>query len=131
MKLHTVPTRAITGAFIIHSGFDKWRGEAAVAERTHGFAVAAFPFLKKLSPKQFLRVLAAGEIALGGALLAPFVPDRLAGVGLTGFSGSLMALYARTPGMRKPGSVWPTPPGIGLSKDVWMVGIGLGLMLDG
>jgi hypothetical protein len=42
-----------------------------------------------------------------------------------------MALYARTPGMRKPGSVWPTPPGIGLSKDIWMVGIGLGLMLDG
>ena len=63
-------------------------------------------------------------------MLAPFVPDRLAGVGLTGFSGSLMALYARAPGMRKPGSVWPAPPGLGLSKDVWMVGIGLGLMLD-
>jgi hypothetical protein len=131
MKLHTVPTRAVTGAFILHSGLDKWRGEEAVAARTHGFAVGAFPFLNKLSPKQFLRVLAAGEIALGGALLAPFVPDRLAGVGLAGFSGSLMALYARTPGMRKPGSVWPAPPGIALSKDVWMVGIGLGLMLDG
>jgi hypothetical protein len=131
MKLHTVPTRAITGTFILHSGLDKWRGEEAVAKRTHGFAVGAFPFLNKLSPKQFLRVLAAGEIALGAALLAPFVPDRLAGAGLTGFSGSLMALYARTPGMRKPGSVWPTPPGIALSKDVWMVGIGLGLMLDG
>jgi hypothetical protein len=131
MKLHTVPTRAVTGAFILHSGFDKWRAEEAVATRTHGFAVGAFPFLNKLSAKQFLRVLAAGEIALGGALLAPFVPDRLAGVALTAFSGSLLALYARTPGVRKPGSVWPTPPGIALSKDVWMVGIGLGLMLDG
>jgi hypothetical protein len=131
MKLHTVPTRAVTGAFILHSGLDKWRAEEAVATRTHGFAVGAFPFLNKLSAKQFLRVLGAGEMALGGALLAPFVPDRLAGVGLTAFSGSLMALYARTPGMRKPGSVWPTPPGIAMSKDVWMVGIGLGLMLDG
>ena len=131
MKLHTVPTRAVTGAFILHSGLDKWRAEEAVATRTHGFAVGAFPVLNKLSAKQFLRVLAAGEIALGGALLAPFVPDRLAGVGLRAFSGSLMALYGRTPGMRKPGSVWPTPPGIAMSKDVWMVGIGLGLMLDG
>jgi hypothetical protein len=131
MKLHTVPTRGVTGAFILHSGLDKWRGDEVVATRTHGFAAGAFPFLNKLSPKQFLRVLAAGEITLGGALLAPFVPDRLAGVALTGFSGSLLALYARTPGMRKPGSVWPAPPGIALSKDVWMVGIGLGLTLDG
>lgn len=131
MKLHTLPPRAVTGAFILHSGLEKWRGDEAVATRTHGFAAGAFPFLNTLSPKRFLRVLAAGEIALGGALLAPFVPDRLAGVGLTGFSGSLMALYARTPGTRKPGSVWPAPSGIALSKDVWMVGIGLGLILGG
>jgi hypothetical protein len=33
--------------------------------------------------------------------------------------------------MRKPGSIWPSRAGIGVSKDIWMVGIGLGLMLSG
>jgi hypothetical protein len=33
-----------------------------------------------------------------------------------------------TPAMHKPGSVWPTQAGTGVSKDVWMLGIGLGLM---
>lgn len=31
----------------------------------------------------------------------------------------------------KPGSIWPSQAGIGVSKDVWMLGIGLGLVLDG
>jgi len=31
--------------------------------------------------------------------------------------------------MHKPGSVWPSPAGIGVSKDVWMLGIGLGLLV--
>ena len=26
-------------------------------------------------------------------------------------------MYARTPGMRQPGTVWPTPDGIGLAAD--------------
>jgi hypothetical protein len=56
------------------------------------------------------------------------VPGALAGVALTGFSGSLLTMYLRTPAMHKPGSVWPTQAGIGVSKDVWMLGIGLGLV---
>ena len=52
------------------------------------------------------------------------------GAALTAFSGSLVALYLRTPALHKPGSVWPTPNGIGVSKDVWMLGIGLGLLAD-
>jgi uncharacterized membrane protein YkgB len=39
-------------------------------------------------------------------------------------------MYLRTPEMHKPGSFWPTPAGIGISKDVWMLGIGLSLALD-
>jgi hypothetical protein len=26
--------------------------------------------------------------------------------------------------------VWPSPQGIGVSKDVWLLGIGLGLVAD-
>ena len=75
-----------------------------------------------------MRLLAASEIAIGAALLAPVVPAAAAGAALTGFSGTLLGLYVRTPGLRKPGSVWPTHQGIGISKDVWMLGIGLGLL---
>jgi len=39
-------------------------------------------------------------------------------------------MYARTPALRKPGSIWPSPGGIPVSKDVWMLGIGLGLLAD-
>jgi uncharacterized membrane protein YkgB len=39
-------------------------------------------------------------------------------------------MYARTPTMHEPGSIWPTQAGIPVSKDVWMLGIGLGLMAD-
>ena len=85
-------------------------------------------FLERIPPERFVKLLAAGEIAVGSALLAPVVPSALAGAALTGFSGSLLAMYLRTPAMHKPGSVWPTQAGTAVSKDVWMLGIGLGLM---
>ena len=34
------------------------------------------------------------------------------------------------PSPHKPHSIWPTPAGIGISKDVWMLGIGLSLLAD-
>jgi len=123
-----VPGRFVTGAFILHSGLDKWNGPPEVAAGVHGMASGAFPFLGSIPPEKFLKLLAAGEIATGGALLAPFVSNKLAGAALTAFSGSLLGLYWRTEGMRKPGSVWPTQQGIAVSKDVWMLGIGLGLL---
>jgi uncharacterized membrane protein YphA (DoxX/SURF4 family) len=123
-----LPGRAATGAFILHSGMDKWNGPSAQAEGVHAMAAGAFPFLKSIPPERFLKVLAASEVLTGALLLAPFVPNALAGAALTGFSGSLLTMYARTPALRKPGSVWPTPAGTAVSKDVWMLGIGLGLL---
>jgi uncharacterized membrane protein YphA (DoxX/SURF4 family) len=131
MKLREVPPRAATGAFILHSGLQKWKGDEATAQMIHGFAAGAYPFLKKLQPRQFLRLLAAGEITLGALLLTPVVPGAVAGAALTGFSGGLLGLYARTPGMREPGSVWPTQEGTAIAKDSWMLGIGVGLVVDG
>jgi uncharacterized membrane protein YkgB len=49
---------------------------------------------------------------------------------LTAFSSSLLTVYMRTPALHEEGSVWPTQAGIALSKDVWMLGIGLGLIAD-
>jgi hypothetical protein len=97
----------------------------------HGLAAGAYPILEPIPAPSFLRLLAAGEIATGAVLLAPMVPAWLAGAALTGFSGALLGLYARTPGFRKPGSIWPESKGTAVSKDVWLLGIGLGLLAEG
>ncbi|MEY9967817.1 putative membrane protein YphA (DoxX/SURF4 family) [Streptacidiphilus sp. MAP12-16] len=130
MNLRELPPRAATGAFVLHSGLDKWHGDEGTADAIHALAVGAYPVLGRLSSRHFLRLLAAGEIAVGSALLTPVVPTAVAGAALAGFSGALLGMYARTPQLRKPGSVWPTPQGVAISKDVWMFGIGLGLLAD-
>ena len=126
----SLPGRVTTGAFILHSGIEKWNGPSEQAEGVHAMAAGAFPLLKSIPSERFLKLLAAGEIVTGSLLLAPFVPNALAGAALTGFSGSLLTMYARTPALHRPGSVWPTQAGIAVSKDVWMLGIGLGLLSD-
>ena len=130
LKWRHVPQRVVTGAFILQSGIGKWNADEATATQLHGFASGTYPFLAKLKPQDFVKLLAGTEIALGSALLLPFVPTVVAGAGLTAFSGGLLGLYARTPGMRKEGTPLPTQQGIALAKDVWMAGIGLGLVLD-
>jgi hypothetical protein len=58
------------------------------------------------------------------------VATRAAGAAMAGFSAGLIQLYLKTPGMRQAGSLKPTPDGIGLAKDVWLLGAGLTLLLD-
>ena len=130
VKLHHLPQRIAAGGFILNSGISKLSADEATTEQLYGFAVGTYPFLSKLKPKDFVRLLAATEITLGSALILPIIPSALAGAGLAAFSGGLLGLYARTPGMRKEGSPLPTQQGIPLAKDVWMLGIGLGLVLD-
>ena len=130
VKARHLPPRIATGAFILNSGIGKLSADDATAAQLHGFAVGTYPFLGKVKPGDFVRVLAASEIALGAALLIPVIPAAVAGAGLAAFAGSLLGLYARTPGMRKPGSPLPTQEGTALFKDIWMAGIGLGLIID-
>lgn len=125
-----LPARIATGAFLLNSGIGKLSAGEEEAAGMHGFATGAYPFLGKLKPKDFTRILAISEIALGTALVVPVVPSALAGAGLTAFSGGLLGLYARTPGMRKEGSLAPTQQGIPLAKDAWLAGVGLTLVID-
>jgi hypothetical protein len=131
-KLRRAPLRLTTGAFILSAGLDKWKGDEQTAAQLHGFASGTYPFVKQIEPKKFLRLLATTEIAVGSALLLPVVPATLAGLALTGFSAGLLGLYLRTPGMRRSArDLRSTPQGLPLSKDVWMLGTGLGLLVDG
>jgi hypothetical protein len=130
IKLRQLPPRIAAGVFILNSGIGKLSADEATAAQLHGFAAGTYPFLKKVKPEDFARALAVSEIALGAALLIPVVPAAIAGAGLAAFSGGLLGLYARTPGMRKQGSPLPTQEGIPLAKDAWLAGIGLGLLID-
>jgi hypothetical protein len=130
LQLRNIPTRVATGAFILHSGLEKWNGSEEHAKGLHAMAAGAFPFLSKMPPATFIKALSAAEIGTGAALLIPVVPNKVAGAALTAFAGSLIALYLRTPALHEPGSVWPTQAGIGISKDVWMLGIGMGMLAD-
>lgn len=129
-KVRQWPARIATGAFILNSGIEKRSADEKTAAQVHGFATGTYPFLGSLEPEQFTGLLAKSEIALGSALLAPFVPAKVAGAGLTAFAAGLLGLYLRTPGMRREGSLRPTQDGLPIAKDVWLLGIGLGLLLD-
>ena len=131
MKLAHLPLRVATGAYILNSGVSKQNLEGEAAEGMHGMAINAIPALKKIPAGPVRKILSTGEIALGAALLVPFVPSALVGAALVGFSAGLVQLYLKTPGMRQPGSIKPTQEGIGLAKDVWLLGAGLTLLLDG
>src|SRR3954469_11886045 len=131
LTLSEIPARVSAGAFILNGGLGKRGADEPTATGVHGFASGTYPFLKDVPPQQFVKVLSAAEIGLGAALLTPFVPTLVAGAALTAFSGGLLGLYLKTPGMRKEGSLAPTEQGLAIAKDSWLVGIGIGLMTRG
>lgn len=131
IKLRHLPTRLAAGAFILNSGVEKLKLDAESAGQLQQLATQALPQLGDLDPKDFGKLLARGEIALGAALLLPVVPSWLAGLALTGFSGALLAIYRATPGLTQEDGVRPTQDGTPIAKDVFLLGIGVGLVLDG
>ncbi|MET0765026.1 MAG: hypothetical protein ABWY29_09175 [Blastococcus sp.] len=131
ITLSEIAPRISAGAFILHSGLGKLNADEATAAGMHGFAAGTYPFLKGVPPQKFVKALATSEIAVGVVLLTPFVPTAVAGAVLTAFSGGLLGLYLRTPGMRKPGTLAPTQEGMSVAKDVWLLGIGIGLVTRG
>jgi hypothetical protein len=131
ITLSEIAPRISAGAFILNSGLGKRGAGPEAAAGMQGFAAGTYPFLKSVSPQQFVKGLATAEIALGALLLTPFVPTAVAGAALTVFSGGLLGLYLKTPGMRKPGSLAPTEQGLPIAKDVWLLGIGIGLFTRG
>jgi len=125
------PLRLATGAFILNSGINKWNsGDEEVHKNIHAMAANAYPQLEPVDAKMFTKSLAGAEMALGTALLTPFISPGLAGAALTAFSGGLVGMYLRTPGMRENGTIRPSQNGTAVAKDVWMLGIGTALVLD-
>jgi hypothetical protein len=131
VRLRQLPERLTTGVFIVNSGLSKRHADDDTAAALHGMAAVAYPFVRSIPPQRFVRLVCAGELALGTALLLPVVPTVVAGTALTAFAGGLLGLYLRVPGMRTEGSLRPTQQGMSIAKDVWIFGIGLSLVVDG
>lgn len=128
--LHRLPLRLSTGAFILNSGLGKLKLDEETAAMLRATAINAFPQLEQLPPKDFGKYLAAGELVLGSALLAPFLPSRLVGLGLTTFASALVLTYLKTPGLTEADGIRPTHAGTTMAKDFFLLGIGLALVLD-
>lgn len=128
-KLRRAPVRVATGAYILNSGMNKLSADEGTAAWLHGTAASAFPIVKRLEPKLFATMLAAGELTVGAALLLPVIPAGLAGLALIGFGGALTAMYVKNPAWHDR-YLRPTAEGTGYAKDVWLLGAGAGLLVD-
>lgn len=123
--------RLFPGLILLNSGLGKRKLDAESAAGLQGFASTGIPAVTKLDPKTFGKMLSVGEIATGAALLAPVVPNRVAGAALTAFGAGFMSMYLRAPGQRQEGSLAPTQDGMSLAKDSWLLGLGAALLLAG
>jgi len=128
MDMSAIALRAVPGAFILNAGIGKLKLDAETAAGMQGMAATGVPAVKQLSPEQFGKALAWGEITLGAALLTPFVSNRLAGVALGTFSAGMLSMYFRNEGMTQSDGVRPSQDGTPLAKDAWLAAISVALI---
>lgn len=128
MKLDTALLRAVPGAFILNSGIGKLGIDEESAGGLQQMAANGVPMVENMTPAQFGKFLSYGEIAVGAALLLPFVPTRIAGAALTTFASGLVANYFSIDSMTEDDGIRPSQDGIPVAKDTWLAAIGLALM---
>ena len=128
MRLDTALLRAVPGAFILNSGIGKLGLDEESAAGLQQMAANGVPFVEEMTPAQFGKFLSYGEIAVGAALLLPFVPTRIAGAALTTFSAGLVANYFSIDSMTQDDGIRPSEDGTAVAKDTWLAAIGLALM---
>lgn len=120
--------RLVSGAYILNSGIGKLRLPSESAQGLQSMTANAIPQVEKLEPAVFGKAVAVGEIGLGAALLTPFLPSRLVGLGLGAFAASLVAVYLKTPGLTESDGIRPTANGGAMAKDFWLAGIAAALV---
>lgn len=122
--------RLATGAFILNSGLEKLKIDKDTASALQNMATKAFPQLEGLDPEMFGRTLSYSEIGLGSALLTPFIPSRLVGLGVIALSSGLVLSYLRNPQFTQSDGIRPSQQGTPIAKDFWLLAIGIALLID-
>lgn len=123
MIISSAILRGVSGAYLLQSGYGKLGLPVEAAEGMQGFAASGVPAMGKLDPDTFGKVVAYSELGIGAALLTPFVPNRLAGLGLGAFSAGLLSIYFRNPAMTQEDGIRPSEDGMALSKDLFLAGM--------
>ncbi|HJE78374.1 MAG TPA: hypothetical protein K8V74_10585 [Brevibacterium epidermidis] len=131
MAISTALLRAVPGAFILNSGIGKLGLDEGSAAGLQQMAANGVPLVENMTPAQFGKFLSYGEIAVGSALLLPFVPTRIAGAALTTFAAGLVANYFSIDSMTKDDGIRPSEDGTAVAKDTWLAAIGLALLISG
>src|SRR5699024_2685751 len=111
MKLSPAPLRAVPGAFILGSGIGTPGMDDATAGGLQQMAANGVPMVENLTASQLGKFLSYGEIAVGSALLLPFVPTRIAGAALTTFAAGLVSNYFSIDSMTKDDGIRPSEDG--------------------
>ncbi len=122
--------RAIPGAFVLNSGFGKLEMDDQTIAYLRDEAAKGMPMFADMEPALFRRVLGYGEIAVGAAMLLPFVPSRLAGLALGVFSSGLLRIYFSDPAKTEEDGIRPSAEGISMAKDSWLAAIAIALILN-
>ena len=130
MRMSNTILRGVPGAYLVQSGYGKLSMDAEAAKGLQQFAATGVPQFAEWDAKTFATFVAGSEIAIGGALLTPFVSKRLAGAGLLAFSAGLLSMYFRNPEMTQEDGIRPSEQGIQLSKDAFLAAIGAALMVQ-
>ena len=126
-KFASAALRAPIGLYILNSGLGKFKADKGTAEFLQNMASTGLPFVKEFDAENFAKLLATAETSLGAALLLPFIPNRLAGLGLTAFSAGLLSMYFGNPDMTQDDGIRPSQDGTTLAKDSWLGAAGLAL----
>ncbi|MDT0119738.1 hypothetical protein KocCE7_01955 [Kocuria marina subsp. indica] len=130
MRISNAILRGVPGAFLLQSGYGKLGMDAASAEGLKQFASTGVPQFADWDSQTFTKFIAGTELALGTALLTPFVSKRLAGAGLLAFSAGLLSMYFRNSDMTQEDGIRPSEQGLTLSKDAFLAAIGAALVLQ-
>ncbi|MCG7432135.1 hypothetical protein MHK71_06365 [Kocuria indica] len=130
MRISNAILRGVPGAFLLQSGYGKLGMDAESAEGLKQFASTGVPQFADWDSQTFTTFIAGTELALGTALLTPFVSKRLAGAGLLVFSAGLLSMYFRNSDMTQEDGIRPSEQGLTLSKDAFLAAIGAALVLQ-
>ncbi|MCP3427169.1 hypothetical protein NBM05_14410 [Rothia sp. AR01] len=122
--------RGIPGAYILNAGVEKLSLDEQTAGYLQSMAAKGFPALEGLDAATFGKALAGSEVAVGAALLAPFVPTRLAGLALGAFSAGMLTMYFKTEEFTQDNGVSPSQAGTPVSHNVWLAAIAAALLLQ-
>ena len=129
-SLSNLALRAIPGAFILNSGYGKLNLDEQTAGQLQSMAANAFPAVKDLDAETFGKALAYSEFVVGGALVLPVVPSRVAGLALGAFAGGLLTMYFKTDEMTEEDGIRPSQAGTAVAKDSWIAAIALAQILQ-